>query len=111
MDIVEKIINIYTQALFVPDIRRAGSTPASQAKATEMALTWSQFAQLCIVSALWYLQQAVSAHELLAQCTSLTLEELAALRFGFAQYDAELSSIISVSDLHSLLQVNTMLQG
>jgi hypothetical protein len=109
MDIVEKIINIYTQALFVPDIRRAGSTPASHAKATEMALTWSQFAQLCIVCALWYLQQAVSAHELLAQCTSLTLEELAALRFGFAQYDAELSSVISVSDLHSLLQVSALL--
>lgn len=112
---MEKILNIYTHALFVPDLRRSSlaghpthtqQTPHTTA-APEMSLTWNQFAQLCVVSALWFLQQAAAAHELLGQCTStsLTLEELAALRFGFSQYDSELSGVISVSDLRSLLQV------
>lgn len=71
-----------------------------------MSLTWNQFAQFCVTAALWFLQQAVTAHQLLAQCSNLTLAELDALRFGFSQYDTELSGLIQASDLHSLLQVS-----
>jgi hypothetical protein len=108
-DLVEKLLNIYTQALFITSSRAvpaAAAHAAAQAgEEAEMSLTWSQFAQLCVVCALWFLQQAVAALQLLSQCPNLTLPEYAALRFGFSQYDNDLSGCIQSTDLQSLLQV------
>lgn len=109
IDLVEKLLNIHTQSLFVSDIQRF-KTVSAQGKANtedvEMSLTWGQFSQFCVSCAMWFLQQAVAAHHLLLECETLTLPELDALRFGFSQYDADLSGIIPSSDLQSLLQVN-----
>ena len=109
IELMEKLLNIHTQSLFVSDIQRSKQSSSTAAagneKDAEMSLTWGQFSQFCVTCALWFLQQAVSAHHLLLDCSNLTLSELDALRFGFSQYDADLSGIIPSSDLQSLLQV------
>lgn len=91
-------MSIYTHALFVP-------SPNGAHGVDELTLSWAQFGHFCVVSALWFLQQAVLANRLLAQCSNLTLPELDALRFGFSQYDTDLSGVIPAADLFSLLQV------
>jgi hypothetical protein len=108
-DLVEKLLNIYTQALFVTSSSRAAAHSAhSGEEEAEMSLAWSQFAQFCVVCALCFLQQAVAALQLLSQCPNLTLPEYAALRFGFSQYDNDLSGCIQSTDLQSLLQVSAL---
>lgn len=112
--LIEKLLSIYTQSLFVPlsthhtnhnnhSRRSPDDTPSS---GEELALNWAQFGHFCVVCALWLLQQAVLANRLLAQCSNLTLPELDALRFGFSQYDTDLSGVIPAADLFSLLQVS-----
>ena len=133
INLIEKQLTIFTQSLFLPStdssaghgsFSAGGSSgsgggssgsggmreslslsSASSDSAIEMHLTWAQFAQFCVVAALWFLQQAVAANALLAQCSNLTLPELDALRFGFSQYDTDLSGVISTADLYCLLQV------
>ena len=81
-------------------------------------LAWDQLLTLCIISALWVLQQALTASSLIIENNAqflgakdreesvlLTLSELDGLRFGFNLYDKELSGEMAAADLPLLLQV------
>jgi len=101
--LIEKQLSIYAECLAVTsdggvDFDIGGGRCADE------ALTWNQFAQFCIVSGLWFMQQATAANTLLRTVPDMTLQELDALRFGFSQYDSQLSGSVSSSDLYVLLQ-------
>lgn len=84
---------------------------------TSSNMQWEQLLTVCIISALWMLQQALTASSLIqennAQYTGsntqdwnlLSLPELDGIRFGFNLYDRELSGEMAASDLPLLLQV------
>eukprot|EP00600_Ochromonadales_sp_CCMP1393_P007345 CAMPEP_0174957576 /NCGR_PEP_ID=MMETSP0004_2-20121128/2147_1 /TAXON_ID=420556 /ORGANISM="Ochromonas sp., Strain CCMP1393" /LENGTH=128 /DNA_ID=CAMNT_0016205697 /DNA_START=168 /DNA_END=551 /DNA_ORIENTATION=- len=80
------------------------STGTSADDIDAQELSWSQFSHFCIAASLWFIQQATTANQLVSQCQALSLTELDALRFGFYQYDTELSGTIATSDLFCLLE-------
>lgn len=97
---LEKQLAIYQSVTFHGSDAKGGSS------SEEDSITWSQLVYFTVVAGLWLLQQALIASNLCAEF-DISVAELDAIRFGFSQYDTQLSGEIPAGDVFYLLQVKT----
>eukprot|EP01038_Epipyxis_sp_PR26KG_P012703 gene12703-17035_t len=98
LNFIEKALSIFLK-IFHP----LNSSSVDDSDYSDDSIEWNQFMTFILVVGLWLIQTTVLMNNL-KNDFSMSVKELDAVRFGFAQYDYELTGEIMASDLRYLLQ-------